>query len=244
LLILLTPQNSQLVSFVSVAGGALIFQAWAKGWLAPHRAAPLLVLAGLLLGMLTLRPESEGNLRGLVAMVALFSSPHAFILGVGALLLLAGVLMWPSAQRYLEMRACQFLGRISFALYLIHIPLLGTVTCFMYSSLGMDSLQLAQLAAGYLVLCLTGAYLLTRLVDEPVTSALKYVRQLPRSTRFWTPHIGLIACMLAFVVWRLGLDPLSLLVATIGYAGVALVMPLVLLQCFARRRRMRPALEQ
>jgi peptidoglycan/LPS O-acetylase OafA/YrhL len=238
-LVLLIPKQWQLTTFADFAGGALLFQAWQKGLLRERRAAPLLVLAGMLLGMLTLRPEADGNLRALVQIAGLVSKPAEFILGTGALLLLAGVLMWPAAQRGLQHPWCRFLGRVSFSLYLVHIPLLGTVGCYAWLHLDMGSWRLGALAIAYVAASLSLAYLMTRIVDEPVTTRLKRARELPRSRTVWMLHLGLLAGALGFALSRLGFDLRSLVVLLLAYAGLVVVLPLILMRTRAADRPVR-----
>jgi peptidoglycan/LPS O-acetylase OafA/YrhL len=48
---------------------------------------------------------------------------------VGAVLLVAAVLMSPLTQRLLSAKPLLLLGRISFPLYLLHMPILCTAGC-------------------------------------------------------------------------------------------------------------------
>lgn len=56
-------------------------------------------------------------------------SPQAFWHGIGAMLVLWATLLSPGLQTTLSRPLGRFLGRISFPLYIIHVPLLMTVEC-------------------------------------------------------------------------------------------------------------------
>lgn len=50
--------------------------------------------------------------------------------GAGAALLVILAVIWPRAQRALSVRPMQWLGRVSFSLYLVHAPILATL-CYL-----------------------------------------------------------------------------------------------------------------
>lgn len=62
-------------------------------------------------------------------------SAFAFVHIVGAVLLLTGIVLAPSVQRFLVRRPFQFLGRISFSLYLLHVLVLGSLSSYLFSNL-------------------------------------------------------------------------------------------------------------
>jgi len=47
--------------------------------------------------------------------------------GVGAILIVLLVIVWPSLRRACERPSALWLGRVSFSLYLVHAPVLGTL---------------------------------------------------------------------------------------------------------------------
>ncbi len=107
------------------------------------------------------------------------SGPFAQEIGtqvLGAILLLVAVVALLPIQRALETRPLRFLGRISFALYLLHFLVLG--------SLGTETLVVlhgplpygvATLAAFVVVVgvSMAGAWAFTLLIDEPATTRMK-----------------------------------------------------------------------
>ncbi len=89
---------------------------------------------------------------------------------VAALCIITGVLLFPALQRLLLGRLSQWLGRVSFALYLVHTPILCSLGAFLLLRLepllGYNTASLVALAL-YLMTALTGAGLGARWIDEP-----------------------------------------------------------------------------
>jgi len=89
---------------------------------------------------------------------------------VGALCVVAAVLAWPPLQRLLLGRVSQWLGRVSFALYLVHVPILCSLGAWLLlrlePALGYNAATLAVLPA-FLAAALTVAALAARWIDEP-----------------------------------------------------------------------------
>jgi len=163
--------------------GALLFEAWDRGVLRRNAwwGIPL-ILSGLLIGgaaagstlvwpLIAFGPKDPQS--SLAAMITMQS--------IGASLLLAGVLASARVRHLLEMRVPAFLGRISFALYLVHFPVLGTLACFIFASLGFSNGALTLALPVYVVTTLVLAVLLTKIVDEPTLALLKIVRRRTRA---------------------------------------------------------------
>jgi peptidoglycan/LPS O-acetylase OafA/YrhL len=68
----------------------------------------------------------------------------------------------------------RFLGRISFPLYLVHVPLLYTWVAFAYTR---TELSLAALFGGYVAMTLLLAFLGTLFVEEPTLALARRVRE-------------------------------------------------------------------
>ena len=149
--------------------GLLLFEAWKSGRLqklAP--AAMLMIFARLWLGG---QPYSTSTSLFAWLIDAFPLSHQQSGRSVGAGLSFLGVLMSPLARSLLCSAVPQFLGRISFGLYLLHLPLLLTALCAGY----IASPQLLPMMIVLYVMTAFGlGYLFTRLVDEPV------VKMLPR----------------------------------------------------------------
>ena len=107
------------------------------------------------------------------------SGPFAQQIGtqvLGAILLLVAVVASLPVQRVLETRPLQFLGRISFALYLLHFLVLGSLgTATLVVLHGPLPYGVAAFAAFVVVVGVStaGAWAFTLLVDEPATTQMK-----------------------------------------------------------------------
>lgn len=119
-------------------------------WLWPS----LGVVAGVLLVLSWLaRPVVPG---GTVVADALWG-----LAGIGAALAVVLAIVWPALRRLLERPATLWLGRISFGLYLVHAPLIGTVGYLV----GPDRWWLTVLVA--LPLSVAVAWAFHRWVERP-----------------------------------------------------------------------------
>ncbi|MES2787299.1 MAG: acyltransferase [Pseudomonadota bacterium] len=233
LLLLTIPARFGLGAYMGMAGGALLFEAHARGRLEKLRAGflgPFLIVAGLLLGGRAARDPAETHFYVLHQALSVVASSFEFTLALGAILLLAGVLLTAGAHRFLERRVPQFLGRISFALYLVHIPLMTTLVTSVYLLLPATPARWLLALPVYLVAAFGAAWLMTRFVDEPLTRQLRRVKAFPAQTWLRVLHAVLAALLVGFVGWRLRGDVLSIFVALCGYAGVFLVGQLLLVR--------------
>lgn len=154
--------------------GAALYEARMRGWLDKIPAAvPLLALiGGILLGYpgagsherLSLPPVPDqwelGASRGMIPVLA-------------AGLLVYATFALHSMSRFLSHAVPVWLGRISFSLYLVHVPPLYTVVAWSHAQ---HDLHPALLATGYFIGVLAIAHLFTLLVDEPVMQCLPKLR--------------------------------------------------------------------
>ncbi|MGV4796112.1 acyltransferase family protein [Rhizobium sp. F40D2] len=93
------------------------------------RLASVLIFSGLLIGTLPNGLIADWPIPPMPA-IPFTTLPHgssSFYRGIGAVILIAGLMHQRRVQGLLSDRFPQFLGRISFALYLIHFPILLTV---------------------------------------------------------------------------------------------------------------------
>jgi peptidoglycan/LPS O-acetylase OafA/YrhL len=101
-----------------------------------------------------------------------------FYHSIGAILLIAAVNNMPGMQKMLEAKACTFLGRISFSMYLLHSLVLGSVILFaflyIYPSLGYG-VTVLLLFPVYLALTFFCSYFFARYVDEKSTGISKSI---------------------------------------------------------------------
>ena len=104
-----------------------------------------------------------------IAAVALLMFPgptvsnyYDFIWGAGAVILLVMTIGSPRADRLLSVPPCVWLGRVSYSLYLIHVPLLAAAI-----HLAHGWLPLPLTVVCVIPLALAGAGLMHRLVEQP-----------------------------------------------------------------------------
>ncbi len=169
--------------------GMLMSNLWSAGKL--RGSSPLLAFSvGVLLG-------APG--RGFAERLGLPHMPDQLTLGasnglfppVAAALIVYAVLNCPVLDKVLSSRIPQYLGRVSFPLYLVHVPLLYTVFASLYVLIQPES------SAG--ILCLFAAFLLTSLIlasagevwiDGPVLNYIRLVRTKLRYLRASAQTVG------------------------------------------------------
>jgi peptidoglycan/LPS O-acetylase OafA/YrhL len=154
--------------------GAGLYEVAKAGLLArlPLFLAPMALVGGVLLGapgqgtwarwgLMELPGRlTPGNPRGLVPIGA-------------ATLFVYATLAMPAFARVLCQGLLQWLGRISFSLYLVHVPLLYTLVAYAHVTLPVGE---APIALAYFAGTLALAHLFTLAVDEPSLRLLRTVR--------------------------------------------------------------------
>jgi len=140
------------------------------------RTASIIALtAGLYLGafpyvgqeLLIWRPISSIALRNI------FVISHI----TGAFLCIIALSGLPSLQRTLTTKACAFLGRISYSMYLIHFTIIGFLGSFIIINLSPLGYGTSLIAAMIIILPTTigASYLFTILIDEPSIQISNYL---------------------------------------------------------------------
>lgn len=162
--------------------GALIYEARARGKMVQN--SPLgaaLLLIGLFLGGLPFAPAEGTVYESISSFVGIFSPAFSTVRVIGAAALLLGIFMWKKSGAVFDSRLPQFLGRISFSLYLVHFPLLCIGLSELYWRFGQSGPVPMTLAIiCYVSATIAVAYVFTVTIDEPT------VRVLARFKKAWS----------------------------------------------------------
>lgn len=162
--------------FMGFPAGAMLRELWVRGNL----------------------PESKWCWRALIVAVVLFVIGYVPGLRIAqdlfnacsAGLLVMSVLALAPLQKWLSMGPPRFLGRISFALYLVHVPLIVTLGAWSYLHFpGSPFLKLAIALGEVLVGAILLAWLGTIFVDEPLLRHLHHFRRFGRVSGL-SPALG------------------------------------------------------
>jgi len=213
-----------LANFAAVVAGALLYETWAAGRLRNTRWAGLLLLVGLVLGSYSAQPGAGWFLMPATRWFAVFPAPTQVMWTLGAASILCGVMTSYSAKRILRTRVCQFLGRVSFSLYLVHWPLFATIGTSIYLANEMPA-RGPVLPLLLLFLSLAMAWALSMLVDEPLVSALHKLPEPPKQREYWACVACLLVPLFGFSVWRIGNSLPA--VATLAIGCVALSVAII-----------------
>lgn len=163
--------------FEAFVFGVLMQEAWTH--LQLKRVAPMFALIiGLILG-------SEGagfaHRHGLdfLPLVLRPGEEVGIIYPIAAALVVYGCLMSVSVSKFLQLKECLFLGRISFGLYLIHVPIIYTVVMAVAVRLWpMSAITLGVGLLIFIALSVGLGWLMTVLVDAPDLRLLSSIRRL------------------------------------------------------------------
>jgi peptidoglycan/LPS O-acetylase OafA/YrhL len=165
--------------YFGFALGVGLREAWVAKIQVRYAAAAL--FAGILLGFpepgFMERVFGLEHLRG-----ALSVGDRGYLVShVAALLIVYGALYSKSAVRCLTTAPIQFLGRFSFPLYLVHVPILFTVITAIYLAVTPSPLMLGVLFFMFLLLSIGAACLFEISIDAPLLAALSLLK------RRWRP---------------------------------------------------------
>lgn len=101
---------------------------------------------------------------------------------VGAFFTVYGIWNIPIVQKVLKCSGCQFLGRISYSIYIIHIPFIFSVSCYIFGQLVgrevgyLDSVMITFIFSIAIVLIM--AYFYHRYVETACTKVLNALMRL------------------------------------------------------------------
>ena len=159
--------------------GALLREAWVRGGLRDRPWAWATFAFGLWIA-------NDGHVRLWPTASPETVPPSSFIFdhmghtySLGAALLLFSVLTLPALRGFFSHAIPRFLGRISFSLYLVHVPLLGTFFTWLALHLTLAPyLKLGTLLVLFLPTSFAVAWLMTVALDEPLMLSLRHLKNL------------------------------------------------------------------
>jgi peptidoglycan/LPS O-acetylase OafA/YrhL len=176
ILFAIPPDHASL--YLAFVIGALLWE------LKPHRSLPqwvpvaVLAIGCLLGGMSQFRKPDHSFYPFLLGSYAELLRINILLVwtGAAALIVLAAISS-PAFQTLLRSQICQFLGRISFSLYLIHFPILGSLASTLFLHFGQNSaFGLCIVLAVYLAAVLIVATIFETLVDRNAVAVSRWVR--------------------------------------------------------------------
>jgi len=165
-------------AYMAFVFGALLYEAHIRGWLRvlPPALPLLCLIAGLLLGAPSQGAADRLGLSG-IPFLGEIGRPQGWPASFAAALILFSILSLQSLQRPLSGPISRWLGRISFSLYLVHVPLLYTLVAFAFVHLPIHPLLLASL---YAAVTLMLAHVFTVAIDERTLAFLGRFRAIGR----------------------------------------------------------------
>ena len=150
--------------------GALLRECHAAGRLTGSGSLAIFLFA-IVVGSWT---KGFGDRIGLsLPMTFALGEPHKFWHTLAAVGMVYCAIASVPISRFLSIRPLMFLGRISFGLYLVHVPLLYSLGAIGYLQFGHEGpLELMTLAVLAISVSIIAGYLFTVIVDEPTISGL------------------------------------------------------------------------
>jgi peptidoglycan/LPS O-acetylase OafA/YrhL len=98
------------------------------------KVIPKLVLLGLFLGSYPAGMEVTNTIYYLFEIRVINNNPLLFHI-LGSVCIMLGIINSKRLQHFFSIKILQFLGRISFPMYLVHLTLIGTFSCFLFVKL-------------------------------------------------------------------------------------------------------------
>jgi len=153
--------------------GALLYEAWNAGLIA--RMPPWTGLLSLAVGIALGSPGSGFDTRmSFPVEIAMLrpGNPEGLLPALAAGLLLYATMRFGPITRLMSTATLRWLGRMSFGLYLVHVPVLYTIVAGMH----LSGVPEPQIAGSYIALVLGIAYVFTLLIDEVTLRVLRKKR--------------------------------------------------------------------
>ncbi len=173
LLLFVVSQFNKYPYYCCFIGGLIISQLEIKKQVVENINLPILSFGACILGIYFGSFPISTNYSGY-----LYSNVHAFLMWespvsyhvLGSILLLAGLVFNKKMHHYLENSYLLFLGRISFAVYLLHSLILTSWASFIFLKcfplMGYDYSFLVSFFTSFIILILL-SILMTRFIDDP-----------------------------------------------------------------------------
>jgi peptidoglycan/LPS O-acetylase OafA/YrhL len=169
------------LAYLAFVLGALLYEAQIRGWLKkmPPALPILCLIGGLLLG--APGPGAAGRI-GVddLPILSNLGATQSLTEIIAAALIVFSVLSLRNLKSLLSHGVVRWLGRISFSLYLLHVPLLYTIAAFAYVHLEIPPIALAAI---FTALTFALAHVFTIAVDEMTLKALGHFRRLAHARR-------------------------------------------------------------
>jgi peptidoglycan/LPS O-acetylase OafA/YrhL len=172
--------------YTAFALGSLLREAHSAGRL-PNSGTGWALLMGVCFGAIMKGWSTRLGLPGWTVFSAL-GQPLGLIQVLAAVAVIYSALGSAMVQKFLNCRPAQFLGEISFPLYLVHVPLLYTVFAVLYLAIPAGPLWIACLLIVFLAASMLIGYVFTILIDKPVMFCIHRAQRFAASRK--PPHPG------------------------------------------------------
>jgi len=153
--------------------GSLMYENAKRCLVAPHPSSWILIFLGLLVGGEPLAPCSDAVCGAASAVVDLLPFPRMAARSLGAALLFVGICLNHPCRVFLRRSAPHFLGKVSFPLYLIHMPVLGTVVAATYNK--VPGYWFIPFLVGEIAILLFATSLFAQYVDQPLVRRIRWL---------------------------------------------------------------------
>jgi len=169
--------DSKALYLLGFCAGVMLFEAWDQGWLSRTKSSWVYLGIGLVFGSIPVQVPIDSVLTPIIRFIERIGKDAFPVLtSVGAAFLLLGVIKNEPLERFLSLRPAQFLGKISFCLYLTHWPVMATIGLFLFLHLQPDGVWFLLYIVSMLLLCILVAYVITVWGDEPAVKLLALLK--------------------------------------------------------------------
>ena len=145
-----------------------------------HLAGMTMIVAGILIAAMAPLPALRYYSRVITTIIGFEADLKIPVCTIGATLLVGGVILSEKSQSFLTSRVPQFLGTVSYSLYLTHMPILYTIFAawYLYAAAPPSAPFLGVWTVAFLAIAIPTAYAVTITVDRPATRLTKLRRRI------------------------------------------------------------------